>query len=93
MARTIPFYHKTSFRLALGFLALTLLFPSVAAWVFLNNLQKFDKAMIEFNNTKDAVAAALNMKNYIQKKHEHQVHVLLGDLKHTERVKTVLDLP
>lgn len=93
MAHTIPFYHKTSFRLMLIFLALTLLFPSVAAWVFLNNLQKFDKAMIEFNNTKDAVAAALNMDNYIQKKHEHQVHVLLGELEHLERVKTVLDLP
>jgi signal transduction histidine kinase len=93
MARSIPFYHRTSFRLALGFLVLTLLFPSVAAWVSLNNLNKFDKAMTEFNKTKDAVAAALNMDNYIQKKHEHQVHVLLGELKHLERVKTVLDLP
>ncbi|MFQ5893258.1 MAG: ATP-binding protein [Nitrospinota bacterium] len=93
MARSIPFYNRTSFRLMLVFVTLTLLFASVAAWVFFNDLQKFDKAMIEFNNTKDAMAAALNMDIYIQKKHEHQVHVLLGSIEHVERVEAMRDLP
>ena len=69
---------KTSLRLIIGFLFITLIIVMSTSLTFLYNIKKVDQTLAEITKRGETINDVLLTSFYIREKHEYQAHLIMS---------------